>query len=1132
MGLCPACRARLPQGARFCPACGAAGGEALPAGEEWKVVTVLFGDLSGSTELGERLDAETLRIVLGEYFEAMAAEIEAEGGTREKFIGDAVMAVFGAPVAHEDDPVRAVRAALAMQARLAQLNERLAERHDVTLALRVGVNTGEVVAADSLSAEFLVAGDAVNVAARLEGAARPGEVLVGKRTARALRGRFSLTERGSLDLKGKSAAIPAWIVEPGEAADVDEGLGGPFVGRREEIRALREAYAGTLAIGSARLVTVLGEPGVGKSRLVREFLTWAAGSSGARLYRGRCPPGGHGTAFGPLGQLLKAESGSLDSDEPGDALRKLAAHLEDVLPATVPHAARVRAALAFTMGLEVADSPLRGLGSAGVRFELLAAWRAYLGALGAQGGAVVLVEDVHWADASLLDLLEHLAERVRAPVLVLCTARPDLAGTRPDWGGERIALEPLSPEESSELVLGLVPEGLPERLRAEILARAEGNPLFVEQIIEQLGDTGTLVGPGSGSTPPPEAGPITIPDTVQAVLAARIDLLGAREKRAIQSTAAVGRIFWAAPLARLDPAGGEVGAVLEALERRKLVVRRPSSSFEGASEYAFKHVLVRDVAYAGLTRRRRAHAHAGVAAWLEEAAGERRRELADTLAHHLGQAYEAGEDSLEPVIREGLRRRALAQYRLASERAAARAASEETVAHARHALALAVDGAERAHALETLAGALLVSGGADEAWDVLREEVAVRETLGDPRALAAACVRAVEVPTRWMGAFHALIPEDETERIFQLGRGAAEESSPEHARLLAARSYWLWCFYRERDPPPELAEAVVAAGREASELARAQDDAALESAALDGLQMAFVRLGRMREAEDATERRRATAAQIGDPRELGDIYGDCSWIFLLVGRYRAAADDAERGARLARGLAPEHETNSLSWLALARYRLGEVEATLEAHERIEQLLAEDRRQVPPPYAVRQLGTVARIHLLRGNEEAADRAIELARAVDRSLRRPALELYPYLAWALLSRGKADEARALLEPHLAQAALLPAPGLIEAYCDTLAELEDWAAVPGQAGRARRLAEERGLVTLPPYARRLEGRAALAAGNAERARRALAEAARAFEEREARWEEALTRLDLARALDGEEAAAERARAEELLP
>ncbi len=733
MTACPACAGENADGARFCSHCGRPLAAEETAGTaERRLVTVLFADITGSTPLGEELDPEDLQDVLGAYADAMRQEIEAEGGTVEKFIGDAVMAVFGVPVAHEDDSSRALRAALRMRRRLEVLNTDLERRHGVRLAMRTGVNTGDVVASRESRLEAgLVTGDAVNAAARLEQTADAGQILVSERTARSARG-FRFGEVGPLTVRGKSR--PVATVElvddgvdaiPGGLERGIPGLRAPMVGRDHELDLLQSTYGRLASSGRAQLVTIYGDPGIGKSRLTRELLAWADGQGdGVTVLKGRCLPYGEAITYWPLAEILKTYTGVLDSDAPDAALAKIAELAEGVL-ASVPDPARSAAVLAFTFGLEDARFGLASLSPRQVRLETHEAWRAFFTGLTADRPAIVVIEDIHWADDPLLDLLEELADRVAGPLLLVCPARPDLAQHRTGWGGGKrnfssIFLEPLSHDDAARLVeVLLAVEELPDETRAAMLARADGNPLFLEEIIRHLIDEGRIVREGERWRATESIDEIVIPDTVQAVLAARIDLLPADERRALLSASVVGRVFWSGSVAQLLDDGNELADdALGRLEDRELVLSQLGSRIAGEREFLFKHVLTRDVAYGTLARRDRGRAHADVAAWIESAAGERQREFADLLAHHLGLAYEGAlvDPSVSEERRDELRQRSLHAALAASAEARNRMLLDKANAFAEAALGVAADAFERSLALEALGLCALWDYRGDDAW--------------------------------------------------------------------------------------------------------------------------------------------------------------------------------------------------------------------------------------------------------------------------------------------------------------------------------------------------------------------------------------------------------------------------------
>ena len=426
------------------------------------MVTILFADVTGSTGLGERFDPEDLAQVMNAYFEAMRTEIEAEGGTVEKFIGDAVMAVFGVPVAHEDDPARALHAALKMLDRLVEVNKELTENQGVSLQMRVGVNTGEVLAnTNPQPGQPMVTGDAVNAAARLQTLANPDQILVAERTAHAVR-RFNFNEIGELQLRGKAVPVTAFELIGREAGASERGIPGliaPMVGRDSELALLQSVFERTAGEHRPNLVTLYGVAGVGKSRLTREFIDWVRRTEPTpTVVGGRCLPYGDGVAYWPLAEILKDVAGIRDSDSTTEAFDRITSLGERILtpeltsdrPATV-------AALAHTMGVSDPRYPFADIDPREIRARTNAAWRSLFTALSETGPLVAVVEDIHWADPALLDILEELTEKVSGPLLIICPARPELTDRRSAWGGGRrnhtsIFLDPLTPEESDDLV--------------------------------------------------------------------------------------------------------------------------------------------------------------------------------------------------------------------------------------------------------------------------------------------------------------------------------------------------------------------------------------------------------------------------------------------------------------------------------------------------------------------------------------------------------------------------------------------------------------------------------------------------------------------------------------------------------
>jgi predicted ATPase/class 3 adenylate cyclase len=667
-----------------------------PGGETRKVVTIVFADVTGSTALGERLDPEALRRVMSRYFDRMAAVIESHEGTVEKFIGDAVMAVFGIPRLHEDDALRAVRAAAEMDAALGELNAELERDHGVGLAARVGVNTGEVVAGDPTGGQRLVTGDAVNVAARLEQAAAPGEVLLGEPTYRLVKDAVDVEPVAPLELKGKSEPVPAYRL----SGVRDTGLGharrldSPMVGRAKELDLLQRALERATSERTAHLFTLLGPAGVGKSRLVLEFLRGPA--AGATVLRGRCLSYGEGITFYPVAEAVQGAAGVQRTDDVETARRKLASLLGGS-----PDRDRIRPLVG---GLLSWDEP-------GATEDSFWAVRKLFEHLARDRPLVVVFDDIHWAEPTFLDLVEHLADWIReAAVLLLCVARPELLDVRPGWGGGKlnatsILLEPLDGADASRLVDNLLGRAeVPDVARARILEAAEGNPLFVEEMLGMLIDDGLLHLDGGTWRAIDDLAHVTVPPTIQLLLAARIDRLDAEERAVMERGSIEGKIFHGGAVATLAPDAMRpaVPSRLLALARKELI-RPDRAAFAGEDAFRFRHLLIRDAAYQAMPKEQRADLHERFAAWLERVAGERLPEYEEILAHHLEQAYRYRLE-LGPPDEQGRNLADRAAGRLTSS--ADRAQARGDFVAARVLLARAVElleGGDRARALVDLA---------------------------------------------------------------------------------------------------------------------------------------------------------------------------------------------------------------------------------------------------------------------------------------------------------------------------------------------------------------------------------------------------------------------------------------------
>jgi class 3 adenylate cyclase/tetratricopeptide (TPR) repeat protein len=643
---CPTCGRANPDDARFCANCGSPlAGEVAAARQERKVVTILFADLVGFTSRSERLDPEDVRATLSPYFARLREELESRGGTVEKFIGDAVMAVFGAPAAHEDDPERAVRSALAIRDAIGEMND-----HDPELDLhvRIGINTGEALvslAANPLQGEGMATGDVVNTAARLQSAAPVDGILVGEATRRATERGIDYREVDPVDAKGKTERVPAWeAVEARSRYGVDliRRVDTSLVGRDRELALLRDALDRARHQDEPQLVTLVGEPGIGKSRLVHELSDHIEHMPDLIAWRqGRCLPYGDGVSYWALGEIVKAEAGILETDADDEAARKL-----DRMVTELVTEADERAWVARHLRPLVGLTPERG--SEESSEEAQAAWRRFLESLAERRATVLIVEDLHWADDGLLDFLDYLIDWTRdVPLLVLCTARPELLARRPDWGGGKlnaatISLAPLSNEETARLLAGLLDRAvLPAELQSALLDRAGGNPLYAEEFARMAADR-----------PAADLASVELPGSVQGIIAARLDGLAPEDKALLQDAAVVGKTFWlgaVAAIGRSDPS--DLERRLHQLERGRFVRRARRSSVGGESEYAFLHLLVRDVAYGQIPRGERADKHRAAADWIGSLGGERLEDRAELLAHHYLSALElaraAGRDTTD-----------------------------------------------------------------------------------------------------------------------------------------------------------------------------------------------------------------------------------------------------------------------------------------------------------------------------------------------------------------------------------------------------------------------------------------------------------------------------------------------------
>ena len=1040
---CPTCSSENAESAKFCAECGASLTIATAARrEERKVVSVVFVDLVGSTARAESSDPEDVRALLRVYHERARDELESFGGTVEKFIGDAVVAVFGAPVAHEDDPERAVRAALAVRDAVARLNE---DEPDRDLHVRVAVNTGEALVsldASPREGEAMVAGDVINTAARIQSAAPVDGILVGEQTFTATERQIAYREADAIEAKGKIEPVPVWeALEARSRLGIDLGGAGraTLVGRDRELDLLVDVLTRSRRERSTQLVTLVGVPGIGKSRLVYELRRVVDEDDELITWRqGRCLPYGEGVSYWALGEIVKAQAGILESDDAESASTKL-----DDAVALLPDASE-RAWVARNL------RPLVGLGgddlSGETRGEAFAAWRRFCEALAENGPAVLVFEDLHWADEGLLDFVDNLVDWVDGvPLLILCTARPELLDRRPGWGGGKrnattVSLAPLADEDTAGLVLALLDRPLLDAAAQQALvARAAGNPLYAEEFVRIL-EAGANVN-------------TELPDTIQGIVAARLDLLPSGEKELLQNAAVLGTVFWSDALASIG--GVEPWALsetLRSLERKEFIRREQRSAVAGASQHAFVHALVRDTTYGQLPRAARAARHVEAATWIESLSEDRAEDRAETLAHHYLTAIElfrAAGDDVTPLAA-----RAVEPLTEAGERSLALGAHAAAARFLSQALDLVPEGQEPAPALLLAAGKAFDSVG--RMGDELARAVDGFERAGDPERAAEAAAMASR------HAWHAMSGDADS----WLERAAAlvdhRPTSRAKAFVVAARARSDILAFRP-ESGYELAESAVALAREIGDVEIEADalitlgcarvslgdptgvgdlEHALElvghrgraaGRGFNNLGWAYSVIGDLSQALRVTEQEAARAMQVGDVQDAWFAKGNVVNTLYSLGRWDEAVDtvdsfdSAPEGARYQ--VAP---VRSLRAQILAARDRPE-----EALEEIREVVAISRRTRGPQSEWPALVVHSRIAQQQGfGDEVVACLNELTQSISASESAgDAQEWHIELVLALVDADRSQEAREIV-------ARLPA-GVWREVCDTVLDARYVAA-----------------------------------------------------------------------------------------
>ena len=963
--------------------------------EERKLATVLFADLVGSTELAGDEDPERIRALLDRFYDAMATEIERAEGTVEKFIGDAVMAAFGAPVAHEDDAERALHAALAMQRRFGEL-------FGEQLALRIGVNTGDVVVGRPREGSSFVTGDTVNVCARLEQAAAPGEILVGERTAAAVRGAFEFGDLQTVEAKGKAGGVqcrrllrPLTLMRP-RGVTGGEAI---FVGRDGELAELEAAYRQAVFDRTPCLVTVIGDAGVGKTRLMRELWQVLSDDGSRPLLRtGRCLAYGEGITYRPLAEVLREHFEILEND-PAEVIEQRLGSREG---------------LEFTLGL----APPAGLHPLIVRDRLHGAWVELLNELAADRPVVVLIEDLHWAEPELCGLLELLAERVRGSLLILGTARPEFLELQPAWPGRHVRLEALDALDALDLAECLLGANCPAPIRTLIVERSEGNPFYLEELIATLADRGVIVrangGWSFGELPPG----FSLPDTVQAVLAARIDLLPPVEKAALQAAAVIGRVFWASPVRALIDDSPDFALI----EQREFIRSRAGSSIRGESEFAIKHALTREVAYESLLKAKRAPLHAGFAEWLD---GHREGDddHAALLAHHYAEAVRPEDLDLAWFGREDeaerLRQKALYWLSRAAELAVGRYEIDEGLALLERAVELEQDQTRQAGLWQRIARANVLKFDGDAFWRAMEKAIG----LGGPQAdlYAELAFQSTRRWGMWKRQPHAALISGWSERALDL----AEEGSRNRALALYTHAAW---------------HEDLAAARALAAVAEQRGEPDLEVLALEQLADRAWEAGNVAEARALIDRLAKLAPQLSDPDDQTRPLLDVVTMRIHFGDLAGAAAAAALNVELARGLTPHHRLHGVGSQVRVAAMAGRWDAVAELARHAERTV-DDNADTPCPQNVTTLLHCALVSVLREDERDARRLEE--KAAEMGMEGWRIWIDPPLIRLALARGDVEALPPLLEG--------PEPHVIEppsAYLDALSALGEHDRIEAEA------------------------------------------------------------------------------------
>ena len=978
---CPRCGEENPERARFCLNCGEplAG---VDRRKERKFATALFADLVGSTTLAEREDPEVIQSVVGRAFDRLAEEVGRYEGLLEKFMGDAVLAVFGVPRAHEDDAERAVRAAIEMQAVLSELNRTFAAEGKPELQMRIGVEAGEVlvdVERASGPRDRMLTGDAVNTAARLQTAAEPGRVLVGPGVFAATKDVIEYRELPPLDLKGKADPVPAWDAlrirakQRGERPQL--GMEARLVGRDEEVSVLKQTFRRVQSEGRPALVTVVGPAGVGKSRLARELERHIEGLPEFVYWRrGRCLAYGN-TSYSALADAIKAQCEILEDDASDVASKKVEQTVRELFGDTE---------------LVASIGALVGVGGSGSipREDLFDAWRRFLERMAARYPLVLVLEDIHWADEGLLDFVEHLADWAQGPILTLALARQELFDTRPSWGGGKrnasaISLDPLTPEESRAMLDDLLSGGPSDDLERSIAERSEGNPLYVEELVRKLIDDGVLRATEAARWE--VARPVDdleLPRSIQGLIAARLDGLPDDEKALLQDAAVVGRVFWAGAIAALSGRGAaEVRDALGRLRVKELVLPNDPPSFSDELEFTFRHVLIRDGAYDSLPKTLRAAKHQEVARWAEGRAGDRADELAELIATHEIEALRYLDELGDASGRAQVERDAYRWARAAGDRAAGLWLTAEAVRWYADALRIAdelgLPSAERASLARDLARMMFGSHPSSETEQAYRRALGLFEEAGD------------DLGAGWAESWLVLplFQQGRDDEALASGRSAIARlaplgDTPELADAYRLLGQFHWRRGHSEEADESLRQAIAVTDRVDAPVSRAS--------AMQDLGIVQSQTGHSAESLVTLEEAFELAKVAPDRVNLMRIHNNFASTLVSSGSdYRRAREIGLAGLELA-------QKAGGGWAGWIQGTLGDISFALgdfdDAETRIRSALEYAVAGGDEPLQGQRLAALAQLELTRGDVEAAVASTRRADEILEGLPEPQVDIY--------------------------------------------------------------------------------------------------------------------------------------------